>query len=611
MYNINRTSNVKLCNERNFNMKLACKKFINFIAVMTLFLGLISGCAKSFAGTNIDINEPADTVVYGKVYTSNKNHDYAQAFAVKNGKYIYVGDEAGVKKYIKKGYTKVINKHEKGLITAGATEGHGHYVIAATMAYKNFMMTAGNEEEIVKYLKKHIEKNPNEKMYFTYGWDNVKLMPVKETIDIRSALDKVCKDKIVIMMDNTGHNCFLNSKAIEAAGFTPNTEIKGGFISKDANGRLLGLASDIATNYVVANVLAKQDFMTTKDFAGSVNIAENQLHSYGYTNYFDAYTSFFGEVAYKGLSEYDKNTGLTINMGASYKIDPFQDINKSINEVASFKEKYTTKHLMPDSVKLFADGECVESMSGWVLTPYKDGSTGTQVWATNVINNVVKIANQKGLSVHIHASGDAAVQQAVEAFIKSEKTAKNGIPNCIGHTRNVTEKVKDLMARHHIYSATNICWRLALRSQEDYIDKNFNRDFYMAGYPMKSLLKRGIIMTSSTDYPANSGAPCDMPSIIEMAVNGTVSNKLIPANQVFSLDENELITVEQALDVFTINGAKQLGIDKERGSIEVGKYADFIFLDKDITTSELNKIHNAKVDTVYFEGKKVYKRGVL
>ena len=86
---------------------------------------------------------------------------------------------------------------------------------------------------------------------------------------------------------------------------------------------------------------------------------------------------------------------------------------------------------------------------------------------------------------------------------------------------------------------------------------------------------------------------------------------LIPANQVFSLDKNELITVEQALDVFTINGAKQLGIDKERGSIEVGKYADFIFLDKDITTSELNKIHNAKVDTVYFEGKKVYKRGVL
>lgn len=83
---------------------------------------------------------------------------------------------------------------------------------------------------------------------------------------------------------------------------------------------------------------------------------------------------------------------------------------------------------------------------------------------------------------------------------------------------------------------------------------------------------------------------------------------LIPANQVFSLDKNELITVEQALDVFTINGAKQLGIDKERGSIEVEKYADFIFLDKDITTCKLDKIHSAKVNTVYFEGKKVYNR---
>ncbi len=582
----------------------------HFTAVATaaaLSASLIVGCTSSNVATE---TTAADTVVFGKIYTSNAKRDYAEAFAVKDGKYVYVGSAEGAKKFIKDGSTAVLDNRGKGLVMAGATEGHGHYVVAATMATKGFLMTehAGTEKEIAAYLKKHIAKFPNEKLYLTYGWDNQRLLATKDKMDMRAALDKVCPDKIVVMMDDSGHNCFLNSKAIKAAGLTAKTKIKGGFISKNKEGRLLGLVSDIAANYVIAKVIATSDFITSEDFARSIKFCEKELHSLGYTNYFDAYTNFFGAAAYKGISEYDKKTGLTVNIGGAYKIDGFDNIDQAIENTVEYKNHYTSKHFNPSSIKLFADGECVESFSGWVKTPYKDGSTGTQVWPTKTFNYIVKTANAKGIAVHTHASGDAGVEQAVNAYVLSEPTSKAVLHNCVGHTRNVTEATKDLMAKHDIYTATNIVWRYGQTDDLPDLWTKIDRDFFLDGYPMKTMLSRGIVMTSSTDYPANSGAPCDVASILELAVNGTLDPVLYPENTIFSYDKKELIGVEEALDVFTINGAKQLGLEKERGSIEVGKYADFLILATDISIAPKNEIHKGEVKTVFFEGKKVFEK---
>ena len=126
-------------------------------------------------------------------------------------------------------------------------------------------------------------------------------------------------------------------------------------------------------------------------------------------------------------------------------------------------------------------------------------------------------------------------------------------------------------------------------------------DRYKAGYPMKSLLEKGIVMTSSTDYSASDGVPTDICSIVEIGVTGTIEGL-----DCVRMNEDEYLTVIEMLDVMTINRAKQFQLEDERGSIEVEKYADFIILDKDITTCEKDRIHEGKVETVYFEGKEVY-----
>ncbi len=552
----------------------------------------------------------ADLVVYGKVYTANADHRYADAFAVKDGKYIYVGNKEGAKDFIEEGITKIIDKTGEGMIMPGATEGHGHYITAAAMIHKDVIHLTDTIDETVEFMKAYIAQHPDNKMYVSFGWNNVKLESIKGDIDMREKLDAICPDKILIMLDDTGHNIFMNSKAIEAAGIDGNTKIKGGEFSKDPNGRLLGLATDVAMNYVMGVVVRDGGYFSADEMAAAAPMAEDLLHSYGYTNYFDAYTSYFGEAAYEGIAKRDNTEGLKLVIGASYKIDPFENENTLIDRALDYKNKYTTKRFKPLWIKLFADGEATESFSGWVKTPYKDGSTGIQVWDTDRFNALIKTANEKGVSVHVHTSGDGATEQAVNAFIAAQDTAAPGILNAMGHTRHITNETLDKMAGNHIYSATNINWRgLTIPKEGIKVEDYFEPSFYWSGYPMKRLVSRGIKMTSATDYPATSGAPADILNIMELAVNDSMDPKFIPAeNKMGTFDTSEELTVEEVLDVLTINGAYQMGIEKERGSIEVGKYADFLFISKDITTIPKDQIHTAEISNVYFEGDEVYKK---
>ena len=546
----------------------------------------------------------ADTVVYGKIYTSNSNREYVEAFAVKDGRYVYVGSEEGVKPYIEDGTTKVIDCRDKGIVMAGATEGHGHYVAYGALKHLDFFVQGKTQDEILENVKAYVEKNPDKDVYYTFGWDNEAMLTVKEQIEMKSKLDEICKDKVMLIVDDSGHNAFFNSKAAEVAGVTQNTEIVGGVLSKGGDGELLGLASDMAMNYLLKYAVATEQIVQESDYEGIATVMEDTLHSYGYTYYQDGWTNYFGTQFMDALSEYDKNTGLSIVVGGSYKIDSYDDWQAELTKAEECSKKYPTDHFKFNSIKLFADGEAVESKSGWLIDSYNDGSHGTQVWDDNTMNAIVKAANDAGLSMHIHSQGDAATEQVVNAYINAESSQKGSIYNGICHGRNITDDSKKKMGEHHIYVAENINWRVLTpvgKEKEQIEDIYEDISTYKAGYPIKSLIDNGVLVTSSTDVPAASGAPTTVAGIIEVAVNDTRGDF-----EVVQVDASERVSVEQAMDIMTINGARQLQMEDERGSIEVGKYADFIFINKDISTCEKDKIHEGEVEMVYFEGKEVY-----
>ena len=544
----------------------------------------------------------ADTVVYGKIYTSNSKQEYVEAFAVKDGKYIYVGTEDGVEPYIEDGTTEVIDYRGKGIVMAGATEGHGHYAGYGALSYLNFAVTGKTQDEILENAKAYVEEHPDDNVYYTFGWDNVAMIDVKGNIDMKSKLDEICSDKVMLIVDDTGHNAFFNSKAAEVAGVTKDTEIAGGLFSKGEDGELLGLASDMAMNYLLKYAVATEQIVQESDYEGIATAMQDTLHSYGYTYYQDGWTNYFGTQLLDALSEYDKNTGLSVVVGGSYKIDSYDDWEAELEKAKEYSEKYPTDHFKYNTIKLFADGEAVESKSGWLIDGYADGTHGTQVWDDDTMNAIVKAANAAGISMHIHSQGDAATEQVVNAYINAEGSQQGSIYNGICHGRNITDDSKQKMGAHHIYVAENINWRVLFEAgSEEMIYSLFDRAIFEAGYPIQSLIDAGVLVTSSTDVPSASGAPTTVAGIIEVAVNDTRGDF-----EAVQLNESERVSVEQAMDIMTINGAKQLQIEDERGSIETGKYADFIFINKDISSCEKDEIHEGEVESVYFEGREVY-----
>jgi predicted amidohydrolase YtcJ len=575
----------------------------------------MAGCSSSSNSNKSSSSAVADTVVYGKIYTSNKNRDYVQALAVKDGKYLYVGNEDGVKEYVKDGTTKVVDYRNKGLVMAGATEGHGHYAGQGMLTHLNVAVSGSTEDEILANVKKYVEDNPDKEFYYTFGWDNVAMLDTKTKIDMKTKLDSICADKIMVIVDNSGHNAFCNTKAFEEAGVTTETSVDGGTFHKTESGQLSGLVEDLAFNYILKKSVATKPFILESDYEGICKSMQDTLHSYGYTYYQDGWLNYFSDQLVQCLSDYDKKHGLTIIASGSHKIDSFDDWESEISKAEEYMGKYPTDHLKYNVIKLFADGESVEGGSGWLIDGYADGSHGTQVWKDDVINSITKAANKKGLSIHVHSQGDAATQQVVNACIEAESVKASGVYNGICHGRNITEDSKKKMGEHNIYAAENINWR-TLSSQEavnkiaDQINITSDEEgavvamveaTALAGYPIKSLLNAGINVSSSTDVPAASGAPVTVCGIMEVAVNDTR-----PDMNVWQLDPAERVSIEEAMDIMTINGARQLMCETERGSIETGKYADFLLINKDVTSCDPDKIHEGEVESVYFEGKEVY-----
>ena len=200
--------------------------------------------------------------------------------------------------------------------------------------------------------------------------------------------------------------------------------------------------------------------------------------------------------------------------------------------------------------------------------------------------------------MHIHTMGNKGVNRVVNAYIKG---GKSEMRNTLVHVYGVIPSDYKRMAENNIYVTSGMLWHHA--EDELWADLADSLPASMAdkGYPMKSFFDNGINISSHTDFPALSGSPDDPFGIIEIAVTGVYHEE-----NAKSWWTEELITREQAIQALTINVAKQMFLENERGSIKTGKFADFLLVDKDILTCPVKEIHEAKPSATYFEGKKVF-----
>ena len=283
-------------------------------------------------------------------------------------------------------------------------------------------------------------------------------------------------------------------------------------------------------------------------------------------------------------------------MGTCYEIESWMDVDATLDKAAD-AQKYASQRVKTNWLKLYMDGT-VESGTGFIDPLYPDGHQGLVNWTEDEFTDITRKANEKGLTLHVHALGNKAVNRTVNAFING---GKDEMRNTLVHLRNIDLPDYERMAKHNIQVTAGLLWHHIADESLPILIRILPEGMNDKGYPMKSYFDYGVNMSSHSDFPALADSPDDPFGIMEIAVTGVY----YPEKSKPWWSE-ELLTREQALTALTINCAKQMFIEDERGSISKGKYADFLLVDKDVLTCPLTEIHTAKPAATYFEGKKVF-----
>ena len=570
----------------------------------------------------------ADLIVYGKIFTSDNAESVVDAFAVKDGRYIYVGTKDEAEKYAGPA-TEKADYTGGGLVIPGCTEGHGHFVGIDGIVHQLPGFRASYNDLIRNIIPQTMASKPGP--FFSFGWNTTEIEKFGSR-NYAMEIEAVSSGYPVVLDDGGGHNAVCNMTALKIAGIINDRgekilDVRGGDIitTLDGNGNPTNIASGYITDEVVPFVIERAIGTILDDaqyYTACLNAVE-ELNKRGYTNYLDAYINAMDAgQTYMYLANMDKAGLLTVNMMGYFTIRSYdwglpkgggipESVKAKIEYVGYLDNVFTGGHINAGGIKLFQDG-VTDTATGWISEEYiglpAERKHGNIIWEQEELNQIVAAANAKGFPVHTHTFGDMACHALVDAYVASPSASSLKVHNSLAHVRNISGDDIARCAANHIDIASNMIWHTGASDEMYQIALTYiPKSIFDSGYPMKSLLDAGVLVSSSTDAPCGEELLGTVPNIIGACVTGLSPD--VPDAAPFNVPE--LITASQAIKCLTINGAACLGLEKERGSIEVGKYADFVVLDKDVLELEkTNKmdIFKTSVASTWFEGNKVYEK---
>ena len=475
------------------------KKILSIIAVLTVIfgMGMMTSC---------NSKPSADLVVYGKIYTAEGNQ-IVEAFAVKDGKYVYVGDKAGAEAFVEEGKTEVVDYSGKGLVMPGCGNGHAHYALGYAIQSVGTVM--GRDTDVDKFIKEIVPaavkkaKDNGANVIFGSGWE---MMKFPKDLCYRKMLDEVCSDIPIYFADEEGHKGLANTILLKKAGLIKEdgtagkTEVRGGEIVLDADGVPTGYVKEQAGTYVRS--FLDNEYLFSVDVA-KANMAgiQEQLLSEGYTMYQDGYSSyFFNDNFYKAAQQMDQAGDMHFVLGTAWELDSWMDVDKTL-EKASATKKYESAHIRTNWLKMFMDGT-VESGTGFVEPLYPGGKQGIPNWSEEELTDITRKANEKGITMHVHVMGNKGVERIVNAYVNA---GKKEMRNTLVHVYGVNEPDYQRMADNNIYVTSGMLWHHADNELQAELMQILPEGLKDKGYPMKSFFDHGVNLSSHSDFPALCG----------------------------------------------------------------------------------------------------------
>jgi len=535
---------------------------------------------------------PADVIVINAhIYTVNAQQVWAEAIAIRGGKIFAVGDNAKVETYRGKA-TKVVDAKGR-LVLPGFTDCHIHFMDGSLRLTRVDLNDAGTVAEIQKRVKTYADAHPQQHWIQGMGWTYPTFKP--SGLPDKKILDEVVSDRPVFLVAFDGHSSWANSQALALAGIDRNTpDPANGKIVRDEKGEATGALKESAGDLIDAKIPKPTRAERLEALRKGIHEANKaglvRVHSAGQDfEYLDLYNEL-------------RNQGeLTLRFYIAYFLDPpglTPDINKKIEDA---RRTYRDDWISGGVVKTMLDG-VVEAHTAAMLAPYTDdpSQSGKLFWDPGQYKATVADLDARGLQIFTHAIGDKAVRLALDAYQNAEQLnkTKDARPR-IEHIETINAEDIDRFGKLGVVASMQ---PLHSYPDEDTLDiwaRNIGPERATRPWVWRSIEQGGGVLAFGSDWPVVTLNPWRgvQTAITRQTKEGEPAGGFVPQQR---------LSLENTIRAYTLGAAFAGRREKTEGSLEAGKLADFIVLDRDLFKIEPSEIGDTEVLLTVVGGKVVY-----
>ncbi len=550
------------------------------------------GAAPGEAGAT----RPADIVFRnGSVYTASAGRPRAQAVALAAGRIAFVGRDEEALRYVGS-RTRVVDLGGR-LMLPGFIDSHAHPSEMVEYVYGVGLKGLDAIDRYKQAVRAFATEHPELSGIRGWGWSNV-IAPGTgpRAVD----LDEAVGDRPAMMRSEDGHSLWANTAALRLAGVTAETpDPRNGVIERDiASGEPTGTLREGAMQ-LVQRVFPP--YTVDQCAAGLRCFQEDVAGLLGITTVFNA-MSVPGDPVLEAFERLQTEGELTVRYRAGLWLQSDLPLGEQLRAAVAERAKHSGSLFKTETVKLFADG-VVEGHTAYLDEPYADapGDRGFPEWSAEALTEASIAAAREGFQLHYHVIGDAAAAMALDAIAAAQAAGMTRGRPGVTHVQLVRQADFRRFADLGAVAIPNPYWFLRDDYFYDLQVPYLGADRADHEYPMRSFFEAGAHVASASDFPVTA-PPAPLVGI-QIGVLRWYPGEAEPGDVLWP---DEAVSVEQMIDSFTIEGAYAHFLEHETGSIEVGKAADMIVLDRDILTVPPDEIGGSSVLLTLFGGKAVH-----
>ena len=554
----------------------------------------IAGCHQPPNST--ETTDTAERVfLNGAVYTVDPERTWAEAVAVTRGKIVFVGSNDAAQAFV--GDTTDVTDLNGQMMLPGFHDSHIHILLGIAGDDECDLLRIETAAEVAEKLKActAIRGLGDEGWIVGGGWGEW-LWP--EANPKKGILDILYPDRPVYLESSFGHAAWVNSKALELVGVDDDTENPpAGIIERDPEtGEASGTLRESAMLLVRKNIPE----MTLEQQVGRVRAGIDLAHSVGITSVIEPGVD---QVILEPILKIADDTGLDLRVVASLSPLNWQPgvFDDGVYAFLEQREQWRRDNVDVDSVKIYMDG-VIEYGTSPLLEPYADPDYGSGefFYGQAQVNEYFTRFDGMGLQVHVHAIGDAAVRMALDGFeAMRDANGMSDNRHHITHLQLIHEDDRPRFAELNVAASFQALWAYPDPAAMELDIPMLGEERTWQMYPIGSLHRSGGRIAGASDYWVT-----DLDPLLAIEVAITRQDPYTNSGPVLNADE--AVNLATMIEAYTINGAYLMKLDDVQGSIEVGKRADLVVLDRNVFDIPPSEISEAEVTLTVFDGRTVY-----